>query len=510
MRSLTTALLMTAAFICADSQSRAATALPAVPAATHLADSGPSITAAAPAAQTPPPTATASADPAPVSTLDAAGPDAGTPAATDASQVNPNDSDGIVATVNDTSISDYEVRQRMALFVATSGMQPDAEAKKRIHDQILAQLEDEKIELAEALKKHITVSPAEIDKQINRLIGENRFTIEQLRTTLGNAGTSEAALRSQILAQIAWQKAVEDEYGDRPVVTPEQIDAEMARNAEGANKPHFLVGEIFLPVDNPEQDAKVLKDAQTIESQLSMGAPFPSLARQFSQSPSAAGGGDMGWVFAGQLSPELNAALSKMEPGSVSQPIRGIGGYYILTLRQRQEPLGTKIVQAPTGPTNPDGTLPLARLLLPMGGQPTKNEVDQVMKVAAEIRAHTTSCDQLDKFREKMPGAVYMNLGDTKLTDLSPEIQKVLAQTHPGDVATPFISEAGVEIIARCDKRVITETAYVLPTHQQVEQQLFEQQISALARRYLRDLKRDANIQVRDAHGAMQLASQVH
>ena len=56
----------------------------------------------------------------------------------------------------------------------------------------------------------------------------------------------------------------------------------------------------------------------------------------------------------------------------------------------------------------------------------------------------------------------------------------------------------GIELIGRCDKRIEIKTAYVMPTRQQVEDQLFQSQIAALARRYLRDLKRDANIQVRD------------
>ena len=34
-----------------------------------------------------------------------------------------------------------------------------------------------------------------------------------------------------------------------------------------------------------------------------------------------------------------------------------------------------------------------------------------------------------------------MNLGDMKVGDLSPEIQKALADTHSGEVATPFLSE---------------------------------------------------------------------
>jgi peptidyl-prolyl cis-trans isomerase SurA len=512
---------MTAALLCSEVVF-AAPAVPPVPGARLAAPSsvpGAQPMAMAPTASdpsatavtgspAPAPTATAAADPAPLSALDA--PLVDPTASTDtAAQANPDDSDSIAATVNDQSISDYEVRQRMALFIATSGVQPDAEAKKRIRAQMLEALEDEKIKLQEALKKKITVAPGEIDKSINRLIAENHFTIEQLRTTLNNAGTSEAALRSQILAQIAWQKTVQDEYGDRPVVTPEQVEAELARYREGANKPHFLVGEIFLPVDNPDQDAKVLKDVQSIETQLSQGAPFGMVARQFSQSPSAAGGGDMGWVHEGQLAPELNAALAKMQPGSISEPIRGIGGYYILALRERQEAAGTKIVQAPTGPSGPEGTLPLARLLLPIGGQPSKEEIEQVMKVAAQIKSRVTSCDQLDKVHEQMPGSVYMNLGDTKLDELAPEIQKAMANTHPGDIAVPFVSDAGVEVIARCDKRVPVMTAYVMPTKQQVEEQLFDEQISALARRYLRDLKREANIQVRDEHGNMQVATRV-
>ena len=97
-----------------------------------------------------------------------------------------------------------------------------------------------------------------------------------------------------------------------------------------------------------------------------------------------------------------------------------------------------------------------------------------------------------------MNGSVYMDLGDTKLADLSPQIQKALKNTRPGEVAAPFLSEAGVELIGRCDKRIEVKTAYVMPTREQVEDQLFQSQIAALARRYLRDLKRDANIQVRD------------
>lgn len=413
---------------------------------------------------------------------------------------NPDDHDAIAATVNDESISDYEVRQRMALYLATSGInqQLTDEQKKRIRGQILDKLEDEKIQLQEAVKKKITVSPVEVDKRINAMIAENRFTIQQLRATLAQAGASEDALRAQITASIAWMKAVQDEYADRVNITPAMVDAEMAKNAQGARKAHFHLMEIFLPVDNPEHDAKVKKDAEEIVNQLHQGAPFPIVARQFSQHPTAATGGDIGWVYDGQLAPELNQVVSKLAVGEITPPIRSTGGYYVLALRERQEPMGTKIEEAPTGPTGPAGTLPLARLLFPVGPKPPKAELDQVMNVARQIAERFQGCASLQDVQKKLPGTIYMDLGNAKLAELAPQIQAAMKDSRPGEAAQPFQSEAGVELIGRCDKRPEVKTAYTMPTRQQVEEDLYQNQISTLARRYLRDLKRDANIQVRD------------
>jgi peptidyl-prolyl cis-trans isomerase SurA len=330
------------------------------------------------------------------------------------------------------------------------------------------------------------------------MMSENHFKIDQLRKTLAEAGASEEALRAQITASIAWQKAVQDEYESEVNVTPEMVDAEIARNQVGADKPHFLVSEIFLPVENPDQDAAVKKTAEGIEQQLQKGAPFPLVARQFSQHPTAASGGDIGWVYQGQLAPELNTALAGMQTGDVSPPIRSTGGWYILSLRERQEPLGTPIVHHDTKPLGSDSVLPLARLLLPMPPDAPKDEMDKVLAVATSIQRQVRKCDQLSAFHDNLPGSVYTDLGAMKLGDLSPQMRQALLQTKAGEVAEPFTDAAGVEIIARCDTAPPVLTAYKLPTREEVENQLFQEQISAMARHYLRDLRRAASIQVRD------------
>ena len=203
----------------------------------------PTAAAAAPAAQDAPPSA--SEDPA---AAGQAATEGDKPASADAVQEaknnsaavidatddkTANNSNSVVATVNDESISDFELRQRVALYLALNGInqQLTAEQKTRMRSQILDQLEAEKVQLQEAQKKKITVSPIEVNKRINGMMQDNHFTMEQLRENLTKAGASEDALRAQITASIAWQKAVQDEYGDRINISPEMVDAEMQRYA---------------------------------------------------------------------------------------------------------------------------------------------------------------------------------------------------------------------------------------------------------------------------------------
>ena len=81
-------------------------------------------------------------------------------------------------------------------------------------------------------------------------------------------------------------------------------------------------------VDNPEQDEEVHRFADRLYDQLHQGANFSAVAQQFSQSATAAVGGDIGWVRADQLSPELGKAVAQMRPGELSPPIRAGAGYY--------------------------------------------------------------------------------------------------------------------------------------------------------------------------------------
>lgn len=507
MRLITTlslgAATLALASLCAAAQPvRIAAAVPAVGAA-----DAPPTSAAFSAA----PTSTPVPAPAPVSAAAAA-----TPAPVNAAPaLAESTNDGITASVGESSISDFELDQRVALFFATGGFKPTADDIKRARKIQLDNLIDEHIQLAEARKRKVTVSPVEVDHILEDLAKRQNVTVKELADSLAKAGSSIDVLRAQQTVAVAWHKVLMSEFSDNIISTPAMIDDALRRAAEGAKKTHYHVIEIFLPVDSPDKDAEVKKQIDDIEKQALTGkTPFRNLAQQYSRNPSAAAGGDIGWVYDGQLDPALNATLATLNVNAMSHPVRAKGGWYLLGLPERLEPLGTNVAaEVPAPTTGPAGTVPLARLLLPMPTTAPADQIQSVLRSAVQIRdaaaGAAASCAGLETLSKdkQLAGTVFMSLGEVKLSDVSEKMQAALAATKSGDVAAPFQSEAGIEIIARCDKRAPPQRqVFTLPTRDEVEGDIFQEQMSAMARRFMRDLRRDANIQQRSDVAVMDAA----
>ncbi len=443
----------------------------------------------------------ARAEPAPAATPTGTTPAPAAPDAAKAKAKKSHEENGIVALVNDLPITSYELKQRMNLVFVTTKVPDNPELKKKIRDQVIEQLETEILQRQEAQKNDITISAVEVDKYMQGILDENHMSKEQLTEVMAKGGVQMATFRSQLAAQILWQKAVQEHYAGRVNISPEAVDAEMGRIREGINKAHFSVSEIFLAVDNPDLDEKVKKKAQDLVAQMKAGSPFPEVARQFSQSPSAAQGGDIGTVYDGQLAPELNTALTKLTTGEMSAPIRSIGGYYILALRQRFEPSNATIEDVQPAQKELPATISLGRLLLRLPPKPAADYLTKVNEIAKQVQmavaASPSSCEFAAKIPAQAPGVLFMPLGPTRIADLNAEARNALQKTEIGGVAEPFRSDAGIEIFVRCEQKIAKKIKFPIPTREQVENQLFSEQISALARRYQRDLRRNANIEVR-------------
>jgi peptidyl-prolyl cis-trans isomerase SurA len=399
-----------------------------------------------------------------------------------------------ISIVNDQIITEYDLSQRIKLYMVTTGVRPRDEDMPVIREQVLRSLQDEILQVKEAVDHGVTVTKDEVDQSIAGIAKDNNTTVAEIEATLAKAGVAMGTFRAQLLAQIAWNKAVQGRFGSRLDVREEEVTAAIERVKEGADKPQFFVYEIYLAIDNPSEEAKVRATAERIVGQINAGAPFNSVARQFSQAPSAALGGEVGWVVQGQLADELDQALRTLRRGQTSKPIRTAGGYYILFLRARREPAGTPAPVIVKG--LPAGSVALGRFLVAIGANPKPDLRQRALQFATNIAAGARSCADLQSIAARA-GVHYMSLGVVNPRGLSAQVQAALAQTEPGGITAPFFSSDGIELIARCEPRVDPIETIQIPTPEQMRAQLFQQKASMLARSYLRDLRRDAVIETR-------------
>jgi peptidyl-prolyl cis-trans isomerase SurA len=417
-------------------------------------------------------------------------------------QKKPTLSVNAAAMVNDKVISNYDLDQRVALFVATSGVRPTKDSLPQIRAQVLRTIEDEVLQVQEAQKHKIFISKAEVDRAIKNIADDNKVGTDEILATIRRAGVSENVFRQQIAAQITWQRVVTARFGTDVLITDTQVNEAMDRLRKGADKPQFLVSEIFIAVDKPEEEASVKASVDQIVTQLQQGAPFATVASQFSQSPSAADRGDIGWVIQGQLAEEIDNQLVKMRHGQISPAVRAEGGYYVLLVRDRKEPFGTNIEEMmeqmmPELIFDPDRAIPLDRLLIPLPPDPPADVKTRAMEMASGVHKQLRSCNDLPEVADKLKGTVYTKLGEMKPVDLARNLHDMLALTDPGQAVPPYYSDAGIELIMRCDPPVQRPVAFELPSREELQNQLFVQQMTILAKSYMRDLRRDAVIERR-------------
>jgi peptidyl-prolyl cis-trans isomerase SurA len=391
----------------------------------------------------------------------------------------------IAAVVNDDEISVYELNERVKMVMLSSGIADTPEVRQRVAQQVLRTMVDERLQIQEAKRQNISASPKEIKSAIADIAKQNNMSVDQLDTLLKSRGIDRQALVEQVTASIVWSKLVRRKVMEGNPISDEEIDAAMKRLKENAGEPQSRVAEIFLPVDNPQQDDEVRRLAERLTQQMRQGARFSAIARQFSQSPTAAVGGDLGWVRPEELAPELGKELAQLKPGELSPPIRSGAGYYLLLVLDRRS--------GKPGSAAEDETLHLVQVAFPLPPQASEAARRAAILEAQSVRSAAGTCAALLKIgREKSPRMT--SEGHLRIDQIAPGMRKFVLGLPVGKPSEPIVQKNGVGILMVCDKATPQTT---MPTREQVADALLRQHVETLARQYLRDLRRAAFVDVR-------------
>ncbi len=397
------------------------------------------------------------------------------------------DSLQIVAVVNDDPISKIDLIVRMQLVMHSTGLKDTPEVRARLAPQVLRTLIDERIKEGEAQAQGIKATPQEVEQALTQLAEQNGMTIDQFNAAVQRDPLVAHAFADQAAATIAWNKLVNAKLGPEVNLTQQDVDEEMRRVSESLGKPEYQIAEIFLAVDQPDQDAAVRQSADRLMDQLRQGADFGRLAAQFSQSRSGSQGGLIGWARPDQLDQELADAVVGLKPGAYDGPIRSTGGYYILQVRRIR----------PIGKADPDDTVvSLKQIFVQAPSTLPKAQLDAAMAKVMGLRARVSDCNDMDKVGSEVMPAGSIDLGDATIADLPDELKEIGRNQPVGKISTPIQVDTGIGIFMVCKRKVAQD---LTPSRAAVTRRLIAARVDELARGYLRDLRRSAVIDIRNA-----------
>ncbi len=237
----------------------------------------------------------------------------------------------IAAIANNKAITVHDVRSRLALVFMSAGIPDTADTRKKLRSQILNRLIVESLQVEEAKRLNISVSDREIAEALAQIEKRNGMPSGQLFKILRGRNISPVTIVDQVKASIAWSKVIRRLMAARIQVSEPEIDEAVAQLNANKDRLVYRILEIYIPFEK-NSGGSALRTTRRLIAEIRRGANFSSLARQFSQASTASEGGDMGFVFEGQLAPELDAAIKRVKPGQVIGPVRTASGYYLLAL----------------------------------------------------------------------------------------------------------------------------------------------------------------------------------
>lgn len=390
------------------------------------------------------------------------------------------------AIVNGDIITRTDVDHRLALVLASNpGAQLTEDQMMQLRLEVLRNLIDEALQIQEAEANEITISAAEIAQAYSEFLSRQQASPDEFAAFLRGQGSSEATLQRQIASELAWNRLLRRYVNPFVSVSDAEVQDIVDRLESSRGQIEYRVSEIFLPA-TPATEAQVQAQALDLIEQIRQGAPFPTIARVYSQASHANVGGDLGWIRPEQLPGPLAQAVQQVPRGSISAPIPVPGGFSIIAISDQRQVLTSD-------PRDALLSLKQISILFPPGT--TREQAEPRVAALAEVSQTGGGCGAADEIAAAINADVVENDG-IRLRDLPEALQETMLGMQIGQSTPPFGSlDQGVRVLILCGRD--DPPASAEPDAEVIMAQMENERVNRRAQRYLRDLRRDAVIEYR-------------
>ena len=185
----------------------------------------------------------------------------------------------------------------------------------------------------------LQVPASEIDRQLE-VIRSQFATDEEFADYLESAGSSLPQLRGEVERRLLMTAYTDGVAGDL------DLDDAEARRLYDEQKSRFMGEEqiraarILIrlrPQDPPARRAEALARIEEARRRALAGEDFAALAREYSESPQAARGGDLGFFPRGRMLPEFEAVVFAVPVGRLSPVFETPHGLNLVKVLERKQ-----------------------------------------------------------------------------------------------------------------------------------------------------------------------------
>ena len=178
---------------------------------------------------------------------------------------------------------------------------------------------------------------------------------------------------------------------------------------------------------------------ESLHVQILSGADFAQLAKEYSDDPTAANGGDLGFFKRGDMVPEFERAAYSLAPGQVSGVIQTAYGFHIIKCEER------------------DGGRIRCRHILSSAIASAADSA-AVMARADSIYERIVTGMQFEQaakeYSEDEDSRIFGGeLGWYAQEELSPEFKSAITDAEAGSIIPPSVSPSGIHIIKVIDRQ---------------------------------------------------------
>ncbi len=358
--------------------------------------------------------------------------------------------DKIVAIVGDRVILASELQFQLEMYESQAADQlKSPEQKATFKEELLRQMINDRLILIKAKEDtSIVVSEKQIDEALEERMEElrNRFrSTQEFEMQLAAEGYTMRDLRNKLRIDIHDQ-LIKDRLVQKLLskvsVTRGEVEKfySVYRDSLPPHPQSIKLAHLLLKLTASPQISDSLRlKAEALRARIDQGESFELLAEQYSEDPSAEGGGDIGTFRKGDLVPEYERAALALNPGEVSPVVHTSFGYHIIKLvGKAEESFHTKHILLLEKSSSADSTRVYSE------AEALTARVNAGEDWGTLVKEHSTD----DKTR-----ANFGELGWYALAELPEEFKSGLVNLEIGKLSRPVWSEEGLHIIKLLDKR---------------------------------------------------------